>query len=710
MTTVILAEKPDQALSYAKSFKKYSRKNGYYEISDPLFNGDTYITYGIGHLVGLALPEAYNPEYKKWDLKNLPIFPDEMIFTVDKSKKAQFSTVKNLLQKADEIIIATDPDREGENIAWSIINQAKLTGNKTYKRLWINSLEEDVIYEGMKNLLNAEETKNYYIEAQTRQIADWLVGMNASPLFTLSLQKKGVSGVFSIGRVQTPTLYMIYKRNKEIENFKKEKFYELETTYEKDDISFKGILKPNKSFKAQDDINTFLNDLNLAIGQNKAIVSDVIKKDKSKSSPSLFSLSELQKLANKLYKKSPKETLNAVQKLYDSKYLTYPRTSCKYITDSEFKYLKENLATYKDFLNLDIETPNIEARKQYVNNAKVLEHHAIVLTKRVPNKDVYQNLSTFEQQIYQLVALRTVSMFMSDYTYQETIIKTELNSLNFETKGIKPIDLGWRQLEKKAPSENLLPEIMLGETLDCDLIIQEKETSAPSYYSEGTLISAMKNLGKEIEDEDEKQIMNEIQGLGTEATRGDIIETLKRRKYIAIEKNKVIVTETGKLLCQAIESEKLLSSPEMTSKWELYLKQIGKGNADPENFIKNIKKFITHLIDVTPQNVENVDFEGYQKKKELEEEKNIVGVCPNCKNNIVLKKTFYGCSGYPTCKFTLPNNFRKKKLSKTQVSKLLKGEEIVVRSIKTKNDNKKTYNARIGLKENGSIQMIGFEK
>ncbi|MFT8632945.1 MULTISPECIES: DNA topoisomerase, partial [Lactobacillaceae] len=228
MTTVILAEKPSQARSYVEAFQKSTKKQGCYAVSDPVLPQDTFITYGFGHLVELATPEKYDEKYKHWTLSNLPIFPDKYKFIVPSDKKVQFKIVKDLLTKADTIIVATDSDREGENIAWSIMNQARINlKDKNIKRLWINSLEKDAILAGFKNLKDGWNYYPAYKEAQTRQISDWLVGMNGSPLYTLLLRQNGVRGVYSIGRVQTPTLYMVYQRDQTIKNFKPEPYFEL---------------------------------------------------------------------------------------------------------------------------------------------------------------------------------------------------------------------------------------------------------------------------------------------------------------------------------------------------------------------------------------------------------------------------------------------------------------------------------------------------
>lgn len=259
MSTVILAEKPSQALAYASALKQSTKKDGYFEIKDPLFTDETFITFGFGHLVELAEPGHYDEKWQNWKLESLPIFPDRYDFEVAKDKGKQFKIVAELLKKANTIIVATDSDREGENIAWSIIHKANaFSKDKTFKRLWINSLEKDVIRSGFQNLQPGMNYYPFYQEAQTRQIADWLIGMNASPLYTLNLQQKGVQGTFSLGRVQTPTLYLIFQRQEAIENFKKEPFFEVEASIKVNQGSFKGVLSPTQRFKTQEELLAFV--------------------------------------------------------------------------------------------------------------------------------------------------------------------------------------------------------------------------------------------------------------------------------------------------------------------------------------------------------------------------------------------------------------------------------------------------------------------
>lgn len=276
MTTVILAEKPSQAKAYAEDFTQSSRKDGYYAVNDSLLDGEAIITYGFGHLVELAATAAYGEQYAKWDLAQLPLFPATYQFVVSDDKKKQFNIVTRLLEKADTIIVATDSDREGENVAWSIMTQSGIDiKGKTLKRFWVNSLEKDAIRDGFANLRDGWDYYPYYKEAQTRQISDWLVGMNASPLYSLSLRNKGLRGVYSIGRVQTPTLYLVYQRDLEIKNFKPTPYVELLAAITASNAApFKGRLEPYQKFMTTDELGNFMRANQIGVGQQTGTIAD----------------------------------------------------------------------------------------------------------------------------------------------------------------------------------------------------------------------------------------------------------------------------------------------------------------------------------------------------------------------------------------------------------------------------------------------------
>ena len=712
MTTVILAEKPSQAASYAGAFKHSVKKDGFFEIQDPIFSDETFITFGFGHLVELAEPGHYDEKWKNWALDALPIFPQQYDFQVATDKKKQFKIVSGLLKKADTIIIATDSDREGENIAWSIIHESGAFSNKkVYKRLWINSLEKDVIRSGFQNLKPGMDYYPFYQEAQTRQIADWLIGMNGSMLYTLNLRSKGANGTFSLGRVQTPTLYMIYQRQQLIEHFKKEPFYEIESLIKTTNGSFKALLSPSQRFSTKEELLSFVSSKGATIGTQPGTIKDLQTKMKKTNSPNLFSLSSLQSKINQLYKATASQTLKAMQGLYEAKLLSYPRTDTPFITDSEFQYLKANYDSYARFLSIDEPMAQDQPRKRYVDGSKVQEHYAIIPTKQVASESAFSKLDDLQKKIYLLVMKTTIAMFLPDYTYEETVIETMVSTLCFKATGKVPRVEGWKILfkadtNKESEESQTLPVVMIGEAIQAEVKSVQKETQPPKPFTEGTLLTAMKTANKTVDDEQAIKILQEVEGIGTEATRASIIETLKQKEYIKVEKNKLIVTEKGKLLCQAVESQHLLTSAEMTAKWETYLKKIGKREGNQETFIANIKKFIVHLIEHVPDDVQKLNFHTYQAEVKKETEKQTIGKCPKCGGNVVLKKAFYGCSNYPNCTFTLSDQFRKKKLTKTNLKELLVGKETVVSGIKKA--DKTTYHAKIKLSDTGQITFVSF--
>lgn len=712
LTTVILAEKPSQAASYAGALKHSVKKDGFFEIQDPIFSDETFITFGFGHLVELAEPGHYDEKWKNWALDALPIFPQQYDFQVAADKKKQFKIVSGLLKKADTIIVATDSDREGENIAWSIIHESGAFSNKkTYKRLWINSLEKDVIRSGFKNLKPGMDYYPFYQEAQTRQIADWLIGMNGSMLYTLNLRSKGANGTFSLGRVQTPTLYMIYQRQQMIEHFKKEPFYEIESLINATNGSFKALLSPSQRFSTKEELLSFVSSKGAAIGTQPGTIKDLQTKMKKTNSPNLFSLSSLQSKINQLYKATASQTLKAMQGLYEAKLLSYPRTDTPFITDSEFQYLKANYDSYARFLSIDEPMAQDQPRKRYVDGSKVQEHYAIIPTKQVASESAFNKLDDLQKKIYLLVMKTTIAMFLPDYTYEETVIETMVSTLCFKATGKVPKVEGWKILfkadtNKENEESQTLPVVMIGEAVQAEVKSVQKETQPPKPFTEGTLLTAMKTANKTVDDEQAIKILQEVEGIGTEATRASIIETLKQKEYIKVEKNKLIVTEKGKLLCQAVESQHLLTSAEMTAKWETYLKKIGKKEGNQETFIANIKKFIVHLIEHVPDDVQQLNFHTYQAEVKKEADKQTIGKCPKCGGNVVLKKSFYGCSNYPNCTFTLSDQFRKKKLTKTNLKDLLVGKETVVSGIKKA--DKTTYNAKIKLSNTGQITFVSF--
>lgn len=597
MATVILAEKPDQAekFAFALADKKIPKSGGKFEFQSEVF-GDTIVTWGIGHLVGLSMPEKYEwlPNKEKWDLANLPFLPkmDELKYEVSKGKSQQFAVVKACLENADQIIIATDPDREGENIAYNIFKLCKQSiFKKPMKRLWINSLVKSEIIKGFKDLRNAEETISFFEEANARQIADYLVGMNYTELYTLKLQQKGLSGVVSLGRVQTPVNTLVVENDLSIKNFKSEKYKVIEChTVDREP---KVIFKNSREYFNLDEFEADTKKYGLD-SASIGIVKSVEKTLKQVEPQKLFSLGGIQEYANSRWKYPSKKTDKIIQSLYDRGYLSYPRTDSELITTSEFEYLKVNLNAYKELLNINVETPCLEPNKRFVDNAKVLEHYALIPTTELPD---ISSFSTEERNIYEAVAKRACMMFAEPYKYENTKVVLDVNGLDFQTTGNVPISLGWKKVDKPVDDndndDSKLPPFVEGEEVNISVKFIDKFTKEPKRLTEGKLVGKTGIMAK--------------LGLGTPATRSSIVDTLQSRGYIKVENTKVYPTPKGYLLWDLTKNKDLLiGKPETTAQWEDFLGKIAKKSYTREDFLRNIYKY----INVTVQELKETDFQS----------------------------------------------------------------------------------------------------
>lgn len=700
---LILAEKPSQAKEYLNVFSNYIKHDGFYEIKpNSYFSNGAYLSWGIGHLVTLKDPVEYNDSWASWSLDQLPMIPSQFQYKVPKDKQKQFKVIKKLLSKSSCVVIATDTDREGENIARSIINLAGFNHLPT-KRLWFNSLEVDELERAFNNLKDGKQYIPLYHEAQSRQIGDWLVGLNASRLYTKLIQKNGLNEVFSVGRVQTPTLALIYQRQKEIESFKSKPFFEIHANLSVKTGDFKG--KAEQRFDSIREAKEFLSKhqtSNMSL-ENFEVVK-VIKTEKETKSPKLFSLSSLQSYLNKKYKYGTKKSLKLVQELYDSplKLLTYPRTSTEHITEHEFEYLKKNLKPYQNLIGNTFEPLSLQPNKRYVDSSKVQEHYAIIPTKNIPSQEVLKKLTQEQKNVYFEVIKRTLSMFHAPYQYEETEIHTNINNIIFKSKGKTELNKGWKSLYKevKEDKEPSLPKVAEGLRGQGKPFIHEGETKPPKRYTEGQLITLMKTCGKYVDDDGDKELLHNIEGLGTEATRSGIIDTLQRQDYIEIKKNIVYVTDKGKLLLEVLK-DTLLAKPDLTAKWESYLKKIGKSEGQKDVFLKNIITFVEKIVKETKDNFDS----GLVKNlsEDIQKESHITS-CPKCKKGFIAdKKSFYGCTEYKNgCKFTIPKKRINKTISKKQVKDLIeKGKTNKIKGFKGK---KRNFDTHLILKD-GKVQF-----
>lgn len=707
---IVIAEKPDQAVKLAAPFS-YTKKTGYLEVKPNIyFPNGALITWAIGHLCELKAPEEYNSTWKKWTLETLPIIPDRFEYKVTKSKYKQFNVIKGLVKRPDiqEIIIGGDAGREGELIIRTILRVCGV--KKPMKRLWISSLTENAVKKGFSNLLPEEKTRDIYFEALSRSCADWLIGINTSRLYTVLLKKNGIKDVFSIGRVQTPTLALIVKREHEIANFKPEPFWEVEADFNFEGKILKAKWHKNNISRVQEEKQA------IAIANfciNKSVeISSIKQETKEYAPPFLFNLSALQATANKAYKFSPQYTLDILQKLYLKGLVSYPRSDSQYLTNEEAKTLPnilENLSKIDKYKNLlPPPTNSIMNNKRYVNEKKVTDHHAIIITEQFPN---FSKLNSEEEKIYDLVVRQVIAAHYNHAVFSYTTIHSLVDKrAEFISKGKVQIEEGWRKViyhskdNSSTDEDELLPLLSENELgIVANTQVKKGETQPPNRYSEGNLITLMKTAGKHLEDDELEKILSKTEGLGTEATRAGIIGTLKDRNYIEIKKNQVFVTTKGMLLIEAL-GESILTSPLMTAKWEQRLSEIGEGNASPKVFMEQVKKLAYKLITdanerekewAFDQNEVDKITENNPYNKKYKKVKKVVGKCMLCGGSILDHGTFYGCSNYKTvnCKFTVSKKILSKTISQANLKKLLAtGETDLIKGFKK---GEKTFNAHL---------------
>ncbi len=713
---VIIAEKPDQGTTLASPFK-FKKKQGFIEISpNELFPKGAYVTWAVGHLCQLIAPEKYKPEWKKWDIKNLPILPEKFKYEVEKSKYKQFQIVKSLLLKKEvtEIIHAGDAGREGELIIRNIVNLSGV--KKPMKRLWISSLTKKSIYEGFEKLIPEQDTRNLFYEAYTRACADWIVGMNASRVYSILLQKKGMSDVFSAGRVQTPTLALIVKKEIEIESFTSETFWEVLATFNMDGKKYEG--------KWQKDQDSRLKEENLAqkiaafcMGK-EARVKEMQTERKEYQPPFLFNLSSLQATANKRYKFSPKKTLDVLQSLYQKGIVSYPRSDSSFVTEGEADTFPDILQKisgfedYKDLFPLPIES--IKKNKRYVNEKKVTDHYAIIPTEQVTDPS---RLSGDEQKMYDMVIRQLIAAHYDKAIFDYTTITTLVSDrAEFISKGKQQIQEGWRKvlMQDDSDKETILPLVKQDDLGNVASVkVKEGKTQPPKRYTEGQLITLMKTAGKHLEDSHLEKVLMKTEGLGTEATRAGIITMLKERNYIDVVKNQVFAKDKGKVLIRAI-GNKILASPEMTAKWEQRLSEIGQGLASATKFMEQTKKLSEKIIEDALDTSASWDFEGLntssiQRVQSRLDQGKSIGKCKFCEGTVIDKGQFYGCSNYRTtkCTFTLSKLVSGKKVTEAQLKKLLSiGKTDLIKGFE-KGD--KQFDAQLQLSEDGKKVTFLFQ-
>lgn len=613
---LVLAEKPSVARDIGRVLNCDIKNRSYLE-------GKKYvITWGLGHLVELASPETYDKSFEKWSMETLPMIPKDFKLSVIGKTSKQYKEVKRLMSRKDidELIIATDAGREGELVARWIIEKAGF--KKPIKRLWISSVTDKAIKDGFNNLKPGKDYENLYASAVARAEADWIVGINATRALTCKFNAQ-----LSCGRVQTPTLAMIAEKEKEIQNFKSKSFYGISAKANGLKLTWQDAKSKN--------IRTFDKekaDKTLASLRNKeAKISDIDKTHKKSYSPKLYDLTELQRDANKMFGYSAKETLSIMQKLYEHhKALTYPRTDSRYITTDMVDTLKDriqacNTSQYGAVARKLLAKP-VKGNKSFVDNAKVSDHHAIIPTEeRVFTGD----LSDRERKIYDLVVKRFLAVLSPPFEYEQTTIKAKIGNETFIAKGKIIVKNGWKEIYKnyvdedeseESVADQVLPNLNVGDSIKVNSLSQTKgETKPPAPFNEGTLLSAMENPAKYMAGEKKELIktLGNTGGIGTVATRADIIEKLFKSFLIEKRGNDILITSKGKQLLNLAPEE--LRSPALTAQWEQKLKSISEGKLKKNAFINEMKDYTKSVVKEIKNSEESFKHDNMTRSK-----------CPDC--------------------------------------------------------------------------------
>ncbi|MRN54534.1 type IA DNA topoisomerase [Paenibacillus monticola] len=717
MKILIIAEKPDMGRNIAAAIEPQAKNYRSY------LEGEQYIiTWAIGHLIGLAEPEAYDVKYKKWNINDLPIIPETFKLVPNARTIDQLKVIGELAKRSDLLVNSCDAGREGQHI-FSLI-QRHLQLDQPVKRLWISDLTPETIRKGFQELKDGAEYENLTKAAKARSEADWLIGMNGSRAFTT---KHNV--LLSVGRVQTPVLALIYDRQKIIEAFSSLKFFEVEGHFTQNDITYKGMWQGDRltdGAKAEAVAAKVK-------GKPGRIASYEVKETKEYPNK-LYDLTLLQREANGKYAFSAKKTLDIAQALYEKhKAISYPRTNSNYVTEANIPEMHKTLSalqgtTYDEWVKGANRNLVHKGNKFICNPTKVEDHHAIMPTNRRPS-----GLSSDEQKLYDLIVRRFLSQFYPAAEYKVHTVITDVEDEKFKTTVKELLSLGWKVIYADQKKDKVKPakgkskddeedeEIEVNEPFSIapteeifcsDAVVKEKDTQPPKHFNEGTLLKAMESAGKQIEDEELRDAMKDS-GLGTPATRAATIERLKNVGYIEMQGKKIALTQKGRMVIELIRGAgiELLTSPEMTGQWERRLNEISRGTASDGQFMENVKRFASMIVDKVrvQSRAAKTSFEGETpstkttakggsssasprkaadkpvapRKRKVDGEvgtaapyqgPTIIGNCPRpgCGGMIFMGRKGYGCSHYKEgCKFVIWKENHGRILSDTQVKALI---------------------------------------
>ena len=699
---LVIAEKPSVARDIAKVLNCAQKGEG-------VIYGEKYmVSWAVGHLVTLCEPEDYDKSLKRWSMDTLPIMPEKMKLKAIRGSKKQLDILKKLMndKETDSIICATDSGREGELIFRYIYDYNKC--RKPFKRLWISSMTDAAIKEGFDNLKDGSDYDLLYASAKCRSEADWLVGINATRAFTVKYD-----ALLSIGRVQTPTLAMIVKRQAEIDNFVPEKYYEVTADYG----DFKGTWTDSKNSTVIKQLSD-AREIASKVDGKDGVVKEVKKTAKQTLPPQLYDLTELQRDCNKMYGFSAQKTLDIAQSLYEKrKMITYPRTDSRYLSDDMIPKIKVimrrlvNAEIFAGYAQNVIDMEKLPINKRIVDNKKVTDHHAIIPADNSFRKD---SLTPEEKKVFGLVALRFIAVFGDPYKYTSTKITVVCEDEKFITKGTTVTDEGWKRLYREVyknsrEKENILPDVKENDTVHIEKAdVEEKETKPPVQYNEATLLTAMENAGKNTDDEELKEKLKEY-GLGTPATRAAIIERLIQVGYIHRKGKNLVPDEKGRQLISIVPDE--MKSPVTTGKWEKGLGSISKGDMQTEKFMASINRYVAYLVQYARGASPDIKIEDKRKKKSSSKSKTF-GKCPLCGGDVLENSKAFYCGGWKNgCKFTLWKDCLDRygvSLDGKLVKELLKNGKIPGLPVVKAQTGEKCTAELIYNKEKGILELAGM--
>ena len=587
---VCIAEKPSVAQTIANVLGATSKHQGYFE------GNGFQVTWTYGHLCTLKAPDEYTSQWKRWDMNYLPMVPPRFGISLidDEGIKRQFKIIEGLYANAECVINCGDAGQEGELIQRWVMQKANV--KCPVYRLWISSLTDEAVAEGFRNLMPQDKYQNLYMAGLSRSIGDWLLGMNATRLYTIRYGQKDQRQVISIGRVQTPTLALIVKRHWEIVNFEPQQYWELKTLYR--NVTFNST---KGRFDKKEDAEKLLE----KIQDTEFTITDIQKKQGKEIPPRLYDLTSLQVDCNRKFGFSADETLKLIQSLYEKKVTTYPRVDTTFLSDDIYPKCPGILGGLRGYESFTTELfgKKLPKSKKVFDNSKVTDHHAIIPTG-VPAI----NLNEWERKVYDLVARRFIAVFYPDCIFSSTTVLGEAAEVPFKATGKIILDPGWRKLYANEPArdvveknkaneeeqdESILPDFMKGESGPHTPSLLEKWTQPPKLYTEATLLRAMETAGKLCDDEDLRDAMKE-NGLGRPSTRAAIIETLFKRRYIRKEKKNLVATQTGIEVIKTIKQE-ILKSAELTGQWEKKLRMIERGEYEPGVFYQELKTMVAQI-------------------------------------------------------------------------------------------------------------------